>query len=234
MILAIDTATATTSVTLCRNEGVCFTAALNEGQPRSEILLPLIHQALGNCNCVPADLQAVAVSIGPGSFTGLRIGLAAAKGICAALRLPLIPVSTLELLAHNVSGTGSAWVVPLLYARKNEVYAGIYDCREVFPRLIKPEAALALDELAAYIGDAGGPWLLLGDGCSAFKADWQNYLTVSWQAAPEQTLYPRGERLAHLALEKWRTAAYPPDHTRLKPVYLRLSAAEYQLKRGEV
>jgi tRNA threonylcarbamoyladenosine biosynthesis protein TsaB len=226
VILAIDTATASTGVALGINGLVHFAADFAVGKPRSEVIMPLIDQGLKNCACAPEDLTAIAVSIGPGSFTGLRIGLATAKGLALALRLPLIPVSTLAALAHNVSGLTTDAIAPIIYARKNEIYAGLYDCRAAFPQPLRPEAALAPEELPDYVAGCGSRCLVLGDGVAAFQERWADM--PSFQFAPVQLTALRVENLLRLAMEKWERQDICTDMN-LKPVYLRLSEAEARL-----
>lgn len=120
----------TASVCLARH-GESLSLVLNkEQQDHAAWLHPAIREMLRTHDIQPGDLDAVAVSIGPGSYTGLRIGLATAKGFCYALDIPLITVNTLALLASAVSDEAEEWIVPLLDARRMEVFTAVYD-REI-------------------------------------------------------------------------------------------------------
>jgi len=127
LILNIDTALETASVCLSK-EGEVLQAAMNDKQnDHATWLHPAIHDLLQQMGCSLKDVRAVAVSIGPGSYTGLRVGLAAAKGFCYAIGIPLITVGTLEILAHAVQEEAIDLICPLIDARRMEVYAAVYE-----------------------------------------------------------------------------------------------------------
>ncbi|MGQ0739659.1 MAG: tRNA (adenosine(37)-N6)-threonylcarbamoyltransferase complex dimerization subunit type 1 TsaB [Bacteroidota bacterium] len=126
-ILNIDTALETASVCLSQ-EGEVLQSAINDKQnDHAAWLHPAIHDLLNKTGKGLKDLQAVAVSIGPGSYTGLRVGLASAKGFCYALDIPLITVGTLDILAHAVQQEAADLICPLIDARRMEVYAAVYE-----------------------------------------------------------------------------------------------------------
>jgi tRNA threonylcarbamoyladenosine biosynthesis protein TsaB len=128
-ILSIETATQTCSVALHREEKLLAVQDFHLDKSHSSILHPLVRDMLAYCESGRADLDAVAVSMGPGSYTGLRIGVSAAKGLCYALDVPLIAVNTLEAMALSVRhylGAGS-WLCPMLDARRMEVYCLLQD-----------------------------------------------------------------------------------------------------------
>ena len=127
MILLIETSTTQCSVGLSQ-QGICISAlSVHEAQyAHAEVLHVLIDQLLKEQGLKPADLSAVAVSKGPGSYTGLRIGVSAAKGLCFALQIPLISMDTLAVLAAQFTGS-SQRIVAVLDARRDEVYIGVYD-----------------------------------------------------------------------------------------------------------
>ncbi|MDR9448085.1 MAG: tRNA (adenosine(37)-N6)-threonylcarbamoyltransferase complex dimerization subunit type 1 TsaB [Psychroflexus sp.] len=125
-LLHIETATTTCSVAVSDNEHcLAMVEQNNSGYSHAEQLQGFIHQALKQAHLSMNQLDAVAVSEGPGSYTGLRIGVATAKGLCYALDLPLIKVSTLENLARQISNF--ELIIPLIDARRNEVYASVFD-----------------------------------------------------------------------------------------------------------
>jgi tRNA threonylcarbamoyladenosine biosynthesis protein TsaB len=127
LILNIDTALSSASVCIAK-DGEAFKLATNHDQKdHAAWLLPAIKEALNDLHATINDLDAVAVSIGPGSYTGLRVGLSTAKGLCYALSKPLITVNTLEIMAFSVKDEAEEYIVPLIDARRLEVYTAIYD-----------------------------------------------------------------------------------------------------------
>lgn len=135
LILNIDTALERASVCLARN-GVAMTAETSDQQrDHAAWLHPAIERIMAKDACKWSDLTAVAVSIGPGSYTGLRVGLSTAKGFCFALGIPLITVGTLEIIAATVQDAAAGLICPLIDARRMEVYAALYDkeLNEIMP-----------------------------------------------------------------------------------------------------
>lgn len=131
-ILNIETSSRICSVALTVDGSVEYQLEDTEGMAHAERLAPFVEQALAEARLRDWRLDAVAVSMGPGSYTGLRIGLSLAKGLCFALGLPLIGVSTLKILAvkamfRNMGWTGSELLCPMVDARRMEVYTGVYD-----------------------------------------------------------------------------------------------------------
>ena len=143
LILNIDTALDSASLCL-GTDGSAGQTLINENQKdHAAWLHPAISQLLKENRVALSQLQAVAVSIGPGSYTGLRVGLAAAKGLCYALQIPLITISTLAIIAHAVKEEASDLICPLIDARRMEVFAAVYT-RSLEERI--PAHALLVDE----------------------------------------------------------------------------------------
>jgi len=142
-ILNIDTALDTASVCLAQNEEI-LALAINENQKKqSGWLHQVINELLKKNNLRPNQLDAVAVSIGPGSYTGLRVGLSAAKGLCYALNIPLIAVSTLKMIAFAAKDEADSLICPMIDARRMEVFTAVYD-KELQEKM--PAHALVIDE----------------------------------------------------------------------------------------
>ena len=154
-ILALDTATLTASVAAWI-DGAAAASGEARAETHSEKLLPLVDDVLRRAGLRPADLDAIACGAGPGSFTGLRIGLATAKGLCTALGCPLHLVSSLAALAKDAGVVGP--VLAVLDARRKEVFAGLYGPGA------KDEAVLAPADLAAYSVPGA---IVVGDGAAA-------------------------------------------------------------------
>ena len=143
LILNIDTALDTASVCLAQDEEI-LALAINENQKKQAGWLHLIiDEILKKNDLRPNQLDAVAVSIGPGSYTGLRVGLATAKGLCYALNIPLIAISTLKMIAFAAKDEATSMICPMIDARRMEVFTAVYD-KELQEKI--PAHALIIDE----------------------------------------------------------------------------------------
>ena len=167
LVLNIDTALDSASVCLAK-DGMALDLLLNENQKdHAGWLHPAIHEILEKNGYKVNELDAIAVSIGPGSYTGLRVGLASAKGLCYALHIPLIAVNTLEMIATAVKNEAAELICPLIDARRMEVFAAVYDkqLREKF----SPQA-LIIDgnSFASFLSDH--KILFCGNGIKKLKA----------------------------------------------------------------
>lgn len=223
-VLAIETATLVSGVALATADTLLAEWKLETGKTHSEMLLPHIELLLQLAQVKKSDLCAVAVSLGPGSFTGLRIGLATAKALAYALRIPLLGIPTLEALALNCPAPGLV-LSPFLDAQKGNVYQGRYclDQGEVValepPRVVP--FAQALEELVA----AGQPAMALGEGVAWLRrpeyAQWREKLLP----VPLSVAMPRAASVAALAWK--RLARGEADEAMLlEPLYIRRSEAE--------
>jgi tRNA threonylcarbamoyladenosine biosynthesis protein TsaB len=147
-ILAIETATMIGSVALFSGEKLLGLTEIRRAQTHAKLLTPMIQTLLRDLELKPADLDAIAVAKGPGSYTGLRVGVSTAKGLCMALDKPLLSMGSLEGLAAQVSGLADqldAWICPMIDARRMEVYCAMYDGgmvkkTDVQARIIEPDA----------------------------------------------------------------------------------------------
>ncbi len=174
LLLGLDTATLTLSAALVQREGGADRVLdrMTVGPPiaHSNVLPKLVEEMLGRLGKGPRDLDAVVVGLGPGSFTGLRISLATAKGLCWAAQVPLVGASSLAAMALAAvpdveEGT---LLVPCLDARKGEVYAGFYRRRGPGVEILEPEAALKPEALLARVGSQ--PSVVYGIGRDAYPA----------------------------------------------------------------
>lgn len=163
-ILSIDTSTEICSVALSKGtEQVAFRENL-EGRSHAKILLPLIEETLKEAGIQPSQLQAVAVSMGPGSYTGLRIGVSTAKGLCYSLGIPFIAVPTLQLIAAGAAQTARSTDVrycALLDARRMEVFAALYDSQL---NTLSPCQSIIVDENIFASELSAGPIVFCGNG----------------------------------------------------------------------
>lgn len=216
VLLTLDTATTAGSVALSRGDQLLGEVLIDTVATHSDRLLLQVRQLLGDLQVELAELTALAVVDGPGSFTGLRVGVATAKGLAAATGLPLIGVSTLDTLAAGLPWA-SLPVCALLDARRQEVYAACYAATADLPRLLAPPRALDPRLLLAEIDQ---PTLFVGSGAVAYRQLIGDTLGDLALFAPARLNLPRASCAAPLALAQLRrgeasTAAL------LQPRYLR-------------
>lgn len=211
LILNIETATKNCSISIAK-EGktiICKEMA-TENFSHAEKLHIFIEEALQESNLAFKDINAIAVSQGPGSYTGLRIGVSSAKGLCYALDLPLIAIDTLELLARRVI-INEGIIVPMIDARRMEVYTAFYD--KNYSKTRKTEAEI-IDE-ASY-KEIIETIHLVGDGTSKFK----NVLTDSKFIFHDAIIYPSANEMSLLSFEKHKKSDFV-DVAYFEPYYLK-------------
>ena len=222
LILSIDTTGGACSAALIENEKILCEQYLHDRMTHSQNLMPLVDACFGKTGKTVADVDAFAVVTGPGSFTGVRIGVCAAKGFAQVADKPIIAIDTLELLAQNVVGFDGI-VCPILDARRNQVYTAFFRKGE---RLC--------DDFAADIADVaeklrGEKVLFLGDGVPVLREKISAILPDA-QFAPEYLNYQHAGFAAAIAARKLACRETYTSHTVL-PNYLRDSQAEQQKKR---
>ncbi|HJC55219.1 MAG TPA: tRNA (adenosine(37)-N6)-threonylcarbamoyltransferase complex dimerization subunit type 1 TsaB [Candidatus Gemmiger stercoravium] len=218
-LLAIDTAGKTAAVAVLRDEVLLYEAAANNGLTHSETLLPMVDTALKACGLRCADIDLYGVTAGPGSFTGLRIGLAAVKGMALPRQTPCAGVSTLEALAWGMAGQGT--VVGALDARRGQVYWAGFDLA-THDRLT-PDAAAPVQALENFVAGCKKPLFFVGDGAALCYNRFSELPGVLPCPQPLRVLRGSGVALAaRRMLQAGRTV--PPAE--LLPDYHRLSQAE--------
>lgn len=230
-LLAVESATLSGGAAILDGDRLLGEITLNIAITHSERLLAAVDRLLADCGLAPADLEGLAVSVGPGSFTGLRVGLATVKGLAMALDLPIAPVPTLDALAARLP-FADAPVCPILDARKNEVYLSLYRwrgdrmCREWDYLALSPELAAA--ELAA--AELTAPVILLGDGIEACRP-WLDGQGDGIRIAPAAQRLPAAATVAELG-HAVLAAGDGVGAEALVPLYLRPSEAELKARRG--
>ena len=223
-ILALDSSGLVASVALVEDETLLAEYTVNYKKTHSQTLLPMLNEIAQMIELDLKTIDAIAVAGGPGSFTGLRIGSATAKGLGLALDKPLVSVPTVDALAYNLYGS-DAYICPIMDARRNQVYTGIYRFEGEKFTTVMEQVPLAVDELAEKLNGLGQKVILLGDGVPVYQEALDGMLTVEHQYAPAHQNRQRASAVAVLAQQyiaegKTETAA---EH---KPDYLRLSQAE--------
>ena len=221
LTLAIDTATKVCTVALCRQQELLAEYTINMGLTHSEGLLPQLEQLLERCNVDKKEIGLLAVSMGPGSFTGLRIGLATVEAMAYAWQCCLHGVDTLKALAYNVQLEGMV-LSPVLDAQKGNFYQALYEWKQLVE--LAPVAVVNVQQALERIALQGMPALLLGESQRLVKKLPEGL--PSWlKEAPEALRMPRASSVAWAAL-----AEFDPETDKeifgLEPYYIRRSEAE--------
>lgn len=218
-LLAVDSAGKSAAVAVLRDDTLLYEAQCSNGLTHSETLLPMIDTALRACGLTVADLDVLGVTNGPGSFTGLRIGLSLVKGLALPRQIPCAPVSTLEALARGMAGQGT--VVGALDARRGQVYWAGFDL-ETHERLT-PDDAAPVEALEKFVSGCKKPLFFVGDGALLCYNRYSEVPGVLPCPQPLRVLRAAGVALA--ARQLWQDGrAVPP--AALLPDYHRLSQAE--------
>ena len=221
LLLNIDTAFATACVCVSHSGEVVSVERNHEQKDHASFLQPAIQRACERAGVTLPAIDAVAVANGPGSYTGLRVGLASAKGICYALHKPLILINTLDILAyalkeHTLHASSNVLFCPLIDARRMEVYTALYD---IHLNLIKEPAATILSE--DFLKDEKDTYQIVvaGNGSSKLRSFLQHESIIYSEVEAEMRHFVR---LAHQAygLKKFADVAYS-EPIYLKPVYIR-------------
>ena len=223
LILAFETSAKAASVALLGDTGLLGESYQNTGLTHSQTLMVMAEDLLKQCGKTMADVTAVAVAEGPGSFTGVRIGVAAAKGLSWGGELPCYGVSTLEAMAAHL-GAYRGWVCPCMDARRSQVYNALFYVNHGIIERRTPDRAIALKDLAEELKNCEEPIFLVGDGA---KLCYNTLLeeVPNLVLPPEHRMHQRATGVALLAARKI-AAGEAGDGNALTPNYLRLSQAE--------
>lgn len=223
-ILAFDSTAKAASVAVCDGERLLGLYNIDNGLTQSELLLPMAENLLSSLKLSFSDIELLAASTGPGSFTGVRIGVSLVKGIAFGRSIPCVSVSTLEALAENIS-TLEGILVPVMDARRGQLYTAVFKSDgEKFER-ITPDAAVSTEELAELLKKHAGEKIYLsGDGYAVAKRELTR-LGVKTENTPELLISENAYSCAKVALRKYEMGEYTTD-LEYAPTYLRLPQAE--------
>lgn len=230
-ILALDSSGLVASVAVIEDDNMLAEYTINYKKTHSQTLLPMLDEIGKMIELDMTTVDAIALAAGPGSFTGLRIGSATAKGLGLALDKPLISVPTVDGLAYNLFGCRDM-VCPLMDARRNQTYTGLYEFKEDGMHVLLEQCAVGIDEIIEKINEKDRPVVFLGDGVAVFKQFIADHCRVSYSFAPAHMNKQRAAAVAALGLKlagegRLESAA---EH---RPDYLRLSQAERERKERE-
>lgn len=221
LILGLESSAKAASAAITRDGRLVAQSFQCGGLTHSRTLLPMAEDILKYAGLTVADLDAVAVAQGPGSFTGVRIGISTAKGLCWGADKPAIGVSTLEAMAWNGEcAPDGALICCAMDARRQQVYNALFRFADGQPRRICPDRAISLDALCAELRGMGEAAFVVGDG-AALCHEYLSENGVRSRLAPE-----RVRQQCALGVCRAAQGAAPVSAAELLPVYLRLPQAE--------
>ena len=223
LILAFETSAKAGSVALMEDTALLAESYQNTGLTHSQTLMTMAQTLLESCGRTPQDVQAVAVAAGPGSFTGVRIGVAAAKGFAWGGSVPCYGVSTLDAMARGL-GIRNGLVLPVMDARRSQVYTALFSVTDGVVQRLWQDCAISLTELAEELKNFEKPIFLVGDGSTLCYNTLQETLPALVMPA-EHRMHQRAAGVG-LAAAARIAEGDPGDAAALKPNYLRLSQAE--------
>ena len=242
-VLAIDSSGLTATVAVVEETQTVAEYTINYKKTHSQTLLPMIDEVVKMTELDLGTINAIAVAGGPGSFTGLRIGSATAKGLGLALNKPLIHVPTVDGLAYNVFRCEDI-ICPIMDARRNQVYTGIYtfskkagekegrNLVEPVFQVIKMQMAVSIEELAERLNRYRRPVVFLGDGVPVYENVLAEKLTVPYSFAPAYMNRQRAAVVGTLAIQYYKSGKFETAEEH-RPDYLRVSQAERERAQRE-
>lgn len=241
-ILAMDSSGNVASVAILEGDVLKAEYTIDYKKTHSQTLLPMLDEIKRMTESDLEDIDAIAVAAGPGSFTGLRIGAATAKGLGLALNKPIIPVPTTDALAFNMYGHNGL-ICPIMDARRNQVYTGLYgfisaggecdtcDSKENYYEFIriKETSAMSIEELCSLINERHEEVIFLGDGVPVYRKRIDELLTVPYMFAPAHLSRQHAGSVGMLGLELFAAGKYE-SAAQHSPKYYRVSQAERERK----
>lgn len=223
-ILAFDSTAKAASCAVLDSGRILAAYNIDNGLTQSELLLPMAEDILRSLGLKFSDIDAYAVSVGPGSFTGVRIGVSLVKGLAFGRDIPCIEVSTLDALAENLSGLDGI-LVPCMDARRNQVYNALFSCQDGRLKRLTEDRAISLSDLAEELRGYNGQRIYIsGDGYSVAKSALEGFGIVT-ESTPELLINENAASVAKIAYQKYLLGEYVSDKE-ISPTYLRLPQAE--------
>ena len=231
LVLSVDSSSATATCALVKDDQILGEINLNSKREHSVIIMDLIEEILNRYKLSINDVDAFAVSEGPGSFTGLRIGMATIKGMAFSTKKPCISISTLDALAYNVVNFDGI-VCPIIDALRDNVYTNLYKNVDGKLTAISEAACLSLTELIEDLNNRDEKVIFVGDGVAKHRERISEEVSKSI-FAPLNCLYPKASSLGEIAIDRLNQGITSPLNE-FAPVYLRKSQAEteYEQRMG--
>ena len=217
----MDSSALVATVALFDDEKLLAEYTLNNGNTHSETILPMVESILGFFEMTPKDIDLFAVSAGPGSFTGVRIGAATLKGLAFGLNKPCVEVSTLEAIAQNLS-IHSGLICPVMNARRSQVYTALFRSNGKELTRLMPDSALSISELDELLAAYGENVCLCGDG---YEITEKGFVKTPLCFVPERLRLQSAASVATVAIKNYKNGDFCTD-SRLGVNYLRPSQAE--------
>lgn len=230
-ILGIESSAVSAGAAVVRDGAVISEAFVNAGLTHSKTLMGLIDNAIKNAGLTLSDMDVIAVSAGPGSFTGVRIGVSAAKGLAFPCDIPCYGISSLEAIANSVFEKDCI-ICPVMDARCGQVYNALFDVSEGIIKRLTPDRAVTLDELYSEIVNSNKKTVLAGDGTSVTKKYFADR-GLDINSFSDIFVYQHASGVAITAQRMYNNGVQPVPAEKLLPDYLRLSQAERELRKKE-
>ena len=228
-VLGIESSAITASVAIMSDECMLAEYTINYKKTHSETLLPMIDEICKMTNTSPDELDVIAVSVGPGSFTGLRIGAATGKGIALALDKKMVSVPTLNAMAYNLYGD-KRLICPIMDAKRSHLYAGMFAFEEDALVNVMDTCLISYEDLAKKCNELGREVVFIGDGVCVCRDFLNDNLKCGYVFAPAHISSQRASSVALLGMEMAKRGEFTDDSL-LKPDYLRPSQAERELEK---
>lgn len=223
-ILALDSSGLVATVAILEEGQTLAEYTVNYKKTHSQTLLPMLDEIVKMTEFDLSTIDAIAVAGGPGSFTGLRIGSATAKGLGLALKKPLIHIPTLDGLAYNLYGSNGL-ICPIMDARRNQVYTGVYCFQDNAFEVVEEQMAVSVEELIQKLNQYGEKVTFLGDGVPVYREQLEAGLRGEIYFAPAHMNRQRAASVGALGMEYYK-AGKTESAMEHQPDYLRLSQAE--------
>lgn len=227
-LMAIDSSGLTASVAILEENKMVADYSVNYKKTHSQTLVPMLDEITKMTETDLKTIDAIAISKGPGSFTGLRIGSSTAKGLGLALNIPIVEVATTDALAYNLYGTERI-VCPIMDARREQVYTGLYEFVKCGQSLemntLLESVAIGVEDIINRINELGKPVVFLGDAVSVYKEKLEELVKVDYILAPAHMSHQRAASVAAIGARKLANGQSVPASEHV-PEYLRLSQAE--------
>jgi len=222
-LLALDTSSMTATVALLDDDKLIGEYTLNHKKSHSQKLIPMIDELIKSCDLTPKDIDVFAVSLGPGSFTGLRIGIATITAMAQALDKTVVGVPTLEALAFNLFNC-EGLICPIIDAQRDSVYTGVYQCMDGnMVEVVEPQM-IHIDDLISILKEEDEKVFFVGDALEKFYDILKERLREQFNVPPKRFLIPSASSVGEVARIKLKQGITSD----IIPIYMRKSAAEVQ------